>query len=440
MDPGDESTWPPIRIALWLILFVVCAALFGVVPFGPDPVRAARPQPGQLTDFIQEWLSAKNYFAGDPVYAPQTEALFKHTGMRPADSKAMLPYNAHPPAAVLLALPFGKLDYPDALAAWNGVTFALFLAAVAVLLVELRVPLHPACLLPLGVLLLVCAPVFAQVFYGQLNFLLAALLVFGWAADRRGFVTLGGVFLGVAAAAKLFPAFLVVYFVFTRRWRGVLGMAIGFGVLNGAALGLFGTDAFRTYVTDVIPSLDAFRSGWRNLSLAGFFTRIFDPDPVQTGGAVVGNPQLAKIMTLVSSAAVLAVVVWECVRGKDLFSRDRAWAVATVGMLLVSPATWSHYFLLLLVPMGVVWMRLSGPLRVPMWVCFVLLMIPHSLPVKPLVAGKTPEEAMRFLGPHHIPLTTAQNLGLVSLQTYALLALFVLTLAVPVRQGEEKGS
>ncbi len=107
MTPPERSSWPPVRIALWVLAAIVVA-----VVLGPRFVQHFRPPEGRFMDFSQEWLSAKNYWAGTPVYADQTEALLRHTGRKPERAEDMLPWNAHPPVTTTLTLPFGKLSTP----------------------------------------------------------------------------------------------------------------------------------------------------------------------------------------------------------------------------------------------------------------------------------------------------------------------------------------
>ena len=56
--------------------------------------------------------SGFNYYAGEPVYENQSAALARHMpAFRPDNPDVLLPWNAHPPASVLVALPLAKLDF-----------------------------------------------------------------------------------------------------------------------------------------------------------------------------------------------------------------------------------------------------------------------------------------------------------------------------------------
>src|SRR5262249_3355708 len=159
---------------------------------------------------------------------------------------------AHPPAAVALALPLGKLEYRDAHLVWNLITFPLFLVSLGLIVRELRFPLRVWSIFPAVVLLLLCNPVTAPIGQGQLNFPILFLVTLAWVADRHDRPGWAGVALGVATALKLYPVFLFAYILFARRWRAIFTGALAFLAMNGAALAILGVDAFRTYREQVL--------------------------------------------------------------------------------------------------------------------------------------------------------------------------------------------
>jgi hypothetical protein len=421
MSSPEGSSWGPGRTLFWGL-----AVLLAALVFGPQLVRSFRPADGDLLDFCQEWLSVKNYRAGLPVYSDQTEALFRHTGLTPAPGHPMLPWNAHPPASILLALPFGSLGYEDAQFAWNLATLPLFVVSLVLVFRELRIPYPPQAILPTLALGLICYPLFTQIAQGQLNFVLVFLITVAWAADRRGYSGWAGAAVGAAAAVKLFPAFLFLYFVCTRRWRAVVAGGVVFLALNGAALALFGVEAFRTYVTEVVPSVSGYVTDRRNASLTGFWLRMLTPEA--RVNALADAPLAGRIIANVLGVAITAVTAWVCWRAADTGRRDRAFAATVLAMLLVSPITWPHYFVLLPVPLAVLWTRLpAGP---PRWL-LVLLLVPlwvSDIYFHQMFLGR--QMAQEMLNPTHRPITPAENLYVLSLSNYALLGLFLLTLLV----------
>ena len=431
MSP-DQPSWGRVRIAIWAL-----AAVAVSVWLGPKLVRHFRPPEDRFMDFSQEWLSAKNYWAGTPVYANQTEALFRHTGQTPKRAGDMLPWNAHPPAATALTLPFGKLSYPDALQLWNLLTFPLFLVSVGLVLRELGTHLRLWSVFPAIVLLLLFDPLYQQLAQGQLNFLLLFLITLAWVADRHGRIGWAGVALGLAAGLKLYPAFLFAYFLFGGRRRALLTGGIAFFAVNGLALALLGIAEFQTYIREVVPSLSNYRSSWENLSVTGFWLRIFDPQPHEHVIPLVAKPLVAKVLVFASQVVITMVVAWRAWSAKSVAARDGAFATAVAGMVLVSPIAWTHYFVLLVMPIGLVWQRLRDrPIRWVMVTAFVILWLPGHYIVA-LTLGY--EQAFaRLQGRVPEPLTPGANLAVISLATYALVALFVLVLLVPAG-GDEDG-
>jgi hypothetical protein len=433
-------------ISLWVI-----AAAAALVARGPRFAETFRPPPGKFPDFVQEWVSARNFWAGEPVYQPQRAAVLKHTGYDYPEFDEMMRWNAHPPVAVLATLPFGLIaDYPTAHLVWNLCTFALFLLGVWLVLRELSPTVAGVCdpgsdkpasqrpatetkglratrlcgwqaVFPVVTVLLCADPVLSQLFQGQLNFLIGFLLMAGWVADRRGYQTLAGVTVGAAAALKLFPGFLVLYFLAARRWRaaGVL-VAVAAG-LNLVALAAFGMGAFTTYIREVLPSLEVFRGSWSNVSAAGFCRRVANS---------LGVPGLGPIAGGVCQLAVAAVVVRAAWRARSAAERGRAYCLAVVGMLLASPVAWGHYFVLLVLPFLLLWWRL--PAGSPRTV-FLALLVVFCLPLRSFANWAMGVAAAGQLQNHlPAPADVGLSLGAFGAFTYALAALFVLLAAAPL--------
>lgn len=332
----------------------------------------------EVKDFIQEWLSARCYWNGVSIYTPLRVALEANESNAPIGPwTSTLEYNAHPPASVLIALPFAYLPYRDAFIVWNVLNIPLLLGSLWLIARELK--FHQNAIFGiLGLaLLLPYYPLHAQVYQGQLNILLLALLTVAWAATRHNKSTLAGGAIGVAAALKLFPALMFVYFAYTRRWRAFFAGIAAFIGLNGIALLLFGPAAFETFMKIVIPGGKHFQSNWENISWIGFWLRLFDPHPSQNIAPWIASPMLANVMIWLGRIVIFGTWL-RSLRTRDI---DKSFASGILAMLLLTPVTWSHSFVLFLLPLALMAARLpSYTSRFALVMVAALLWSPNGRP------------------------------------------------------------
>jgi hypothetical protein len=398
-------------------LFIAACVLLG-----QDFVRNLRPARTYILDFAQEWTSARNYFHGLPIYSPLEQSYREYLGYERRPGEFFLERNAHPPTSVLLVLPLAGLDYPDAFLAWSLVSLAALFASAWVVMRQLALPVSLWTFFPVATLLLVCNPFRQQMNQGQLNLLLLLLLTAVWAADRTGRPVWAGVWLGLATAVKLFPGFLFLYFVARRQGRTLFAGGLSFLVLMGVTVLVLGADTYRDYVEEVMPVVAAYRDWWPNASLLGFWAKLFDG----RAGKVVPvwhSPGLMAGAYLASAALVVAVVGWVALRAKSRAEQDLAFSLTLTGMLLVSPITWDHYFTLLFLPLAILWTYLPrvGLERTAFWVLVVFLWL-SPLVYWWLILGA------RMDNWQSLTARPAQTVTALSVQTYALLGLFLLLL------------
>ncbi|MGI5352367.1 glycosyltransferase 87 family protein [Streptomyces sp. CA-250714] len=265
----------------------------------------------------------------------------------------------YPPFAALLFLPLTLLDVAD----MRGVaTFGNLALLVVLVHLSLRLvgrPLHvPRGAAALGIASLVvwCEPVWTTLRYGQINLLLAALVL--WDLTRRPGHRWAGVGIGIAAGIKLTPALFAVFLTLyglVRGWRRLrrtgrtaelwnpwLRQAtvatvtfLGTALLSALVLphdsrrfwggALFQSDRVgRTEISD-------------NQSLSGVTARLLHTG--EPGWLWVGLAALAAVLGL--GAAVAAALA-----GQRGLPHGTAWAVVAcaVTMLLISPISWSHHW------------------------------------------------------------------------------------------------
>ena len=344
---AQQNHWPTARKFLWVLLFLCTLAVFT-----PGYLSALRPAEGQVFDFFKEWASVQNRFTGLPVYSDQEIALDKHLNLRLSTPGAFFDrYNTHPPSANLIAVPFAWLSYREAQLAWNLTALGMLALSIYWIVQELKIRMTFWTTLALLTLLLATDPLQQTLIQGQPNLLLGLLTIGAWRAGRTGKSVLAGGCIGLATAVKIYPAYLFLYFLVRRDIRALLGGALSLGLITLLTAALFGVDAYRDYLSVVLPSLSDVTNNWGNASLLAFWERLFEQssDSVQP---VVNSPGLLTLAVWSSWVALTTLAGIAAWRTRDTTFDDQAYAITIVAMLLMSPTTWHHYFILLLLPVG----------------------------------------------------------------------------------------
>jgi hypothetical protein len=415
-SPLDKTT---------LISRLVVALLWLAVGFwswnwlGPIWVKALRPGPAQFIDFYQDWGSARNYWNGLPIYTPHSISVPRYLGLS-SNPEPSIEYNVHPPTSVLLALPLGRLGYPAAALVWNMVSLSIFMISIAIVAVALSIP--RSLFLPGLALLPFCVPVLGNLQMAQITMILCFCVTAIWGLERSGRSNWAALILGAAAAIKLFPAYLALYYLAQGRVRPLLTALVSFATLTFVTALVLGLDTYRDYVTVVLPWNAEFRIIGYSLSIAGLWHKLFFP--TNAGERIIPlwhSLAIARWGTLLSNLTITATVAIFAYRARTRPERDLAFATIVTAMLLVSPVTWDISLLLLFLPIAIIG-RSTGNLR-SKWMPATLVLIvatvwvPQLLLTSLITGGRTIEVAPpSFL------------LGAASIKFYALLGTLVLGL------------
>ena len=180
-------------------------------------------------------------------------------------------------------------------------------------------------------LLLWCEPVYQTVTFGQVNLLVAALVLVD--VVRRPAARTSGVFIGIAAGIKLTPLFFVAYLVVTRRFRAaavacgafLATVAVGAVLLPGDSR-TFWSGAFADPARIGVPEHPG------NQSLRGLIARGVGVGAAEQGVWLVGAAALAVLGLLVARRLSR--------RGAELGAVTVCGLTATA----VSPCSWVHHW------------------------------------------------------------------------------------------------
>ncbi|MGW7067554.1 glycosyltransferase 87 family protein [Streptomyces sp. NPDC054855] len=294
---------------------------------------AQRAADVSMIDLMVYRAEGETVRAGGDLYALRT-------------TEAHLP-TTYPPFAALLFTPLTLLD-TAAMRTLATVANLLLLVAFAHLALRLVGPAtdtgHARVKTALWVAALAvwAEPVWTTLRYGQINLLLAVLVL--WDLSRRTGHRWAGLGIGIAAAIKLTPALFAVFLLLTgaaeaaRRgqWRApvrhacVAGVSFAGATLLAAAVLPYDSRRFWTHMI-----FEAGRVGLpedtANQSLRGVLARLLHTE----------EPGVWWIVAAAAAGALgLTVAVRAALRGE----RARAAVSCAATALLVSPVSWSHHW------------------------------------------------------------------------------------------------
>ena len=291
---------------LGVVVLVVAAVYIG---FG---LRTASNTLG--CDYLAYFNAARHWFAGQPIY----DLTISSTG-----SCGTYQY---PPPFVILAAPFSLLSFDVGNWLWIGSLVGCWAIGTAILPVRLATRWTVLLLGAIG------WPLIYGIRIGQVSPILFLVFAYAWRnLDRPDRL---GASIAIGTLIKLQPGLLAVWLVTQRAWRALLFMVVTGLTLAGIALiaGLgdwFGLLTLLRALTDALTAT-------QNLAIGATLYR-FGVD-LATAGAIQA----------VNTVAILVVVLVSGLR----LPRTPGFLVAVVATQLISPIVWSHYALILLLPIA----------------------------------------------------------------------------------------
>jgi len=298
---------------------LVCLIVIALLVFREGDRRIDGNPP---EDFIQYYVQSIRLLNGTTVYNSRAlhEEIEKKLGWEYAELPA-----ANPPAFLLFSLPFSFMPYPFAW--WSLACFSMLAVFFTSLLVGKACGLTSSQSVFFGGSALCTFPVVALVILNHVESILLVFLVLGWLAFKKDRYDLGFVLWGIAAALKLFPAVYLFPFISAQYKRmGLKGFLVALLVtVLGAAV--VGWNQTFVYITEVIPTSRNFYPSFGNNSLVA-------------AGTALASPLLGWILEILGGSLVAILML------KKPGGIDRIWVTGTAGSLLLSPLSWSYYFIL----------------------------------------------------------------------------------------------
>jgi hypothetical protein len=266
----------------------------------------------------------------------------------------------YPPLFAVVMVPFATLSLFWAAVTWYVLSVVLAAWAVRMSVAMVREEWSDAGGWLLYVLppCLVGWPLVSALGRGQATVLLLWLVVAALSYYWKGREIIGAAFLAGAVMLKVFPAILLAYFVWRRRWRflvaTLMGIALGAFVLPAAALGWQRNLLLLQEWVRVVagPALSVGSAG----GTTHIYSQLLDPilSRNQSLQAVlwrlIGSPAgpiVAAVIAVGMMAAMMVVGRKRHAQGELLIV-----CAAFAWMLVIPPVSENHYFILLLTPLA----------------------------------------------------------------------------------------
>ncbi len=177
-----------------------------------------------------------------------------------------------------------------------------------------------------------------------------------------------GVVLGGIISLKITPLLLVLFFMARRKWTVVLACTVTLLVIGFGSIVLVGWENNQAFLENLFRLSGLSLASWNNQSLDGFLLRLVSDRSYVSSWQLLALPPAMRALSWCVCAALAALWLWMLLRpaphredGRDLLD----FSLALVLMVLLPPVSWTHYFVVLLFPYGVLLREVSRRKTVP---------------------------------------------------------------------------
>jgi alpha-1,2-mannosyltransferase len=333
-EPRRVSRFERLSFAVFTALTVVYVAI----------VVAMLPARATTWDFSHYYVSAMVLREGGDPYKSDLQPIGTRLGLKIDEINR----GTYPPTFIWCFSPLTRLPVRSAFFVWQALSLACLVAGLVLLMRE-TVSRRAAGWLSLAVIFF--APVQLHMVLSQSQFIIFLMLVLVIRALERSRDAEAGLILAAAALLRAYPLAMAGYLVVRHRWRALGWMAAGLAggaLITIAAVGLNTFLDFR-YVPGLITS-HYFLSQPGNIALGSFISRMFWR--LSAYGLVSSLEHLREALSFAVCAAVgITVAMRTWARGNDDADTDRrAYSLWIATMILISPTSWIHYLVLLILP------------------------------------------------------------------------------------------
>jgi len=205
-------------------------------------------------------------------------------------------------------------------------------------------------------------PLHRNLLYGQFYVLLLLLIIAACFSYLRGYRALAGALVALAAACKVFPLLLLVFFLQRRDWR-----ALTSGVITGISsvaisIAVFGLNVHRTWLHEILPWVmhgEGLGTYTTTASISGVLHCLFLSEPQWNPHPWHDSPLAYALLAPALQMLALAPAILLIRRNDDSDQRTvLEWSALLTASLAISTIPASYNFVLMVFPVCVLAARL----------------------------------------------------------------------------------
>jgi hypothetical protein len=283
-------------------------------------------------------------------------------------------YSPVPPFSLLFYIPFTVLSCMQAKLTFNIIGLLVFCFSLFRFLNHRNINAWHIYALPLIFLY----PLYSNTYQGQTFLLIAAFLMESYIADEKGKPALSALFLALSISLKLFPVFILMYYVLKKNYKAAAYALVFVAGLQLVVLAFVGRTITSYYFVHVLPRLlnnDIIGAYYfSSQSVYTLLLNLFTYEELQNPHPLLNAPWLVPFIESLFIATILSVLYAFRNRETHLFFG------ITVFFCLIAGRYNTTYGMLMLVPFAI-GLHAHKRTAIAPYPLFLAMLIALSLPV-----------------------------------------------------------
>jgi hypothetical protein len=209
----------------------------------------------------------------------------------------------------------------------------------------------------ISLVILLSFPLYRNLLYGQFYICLLLLLTAACFSYLRGYRRVSGALVAIAAACKVFPLLLIVFFLQRRDWRALASATITGLSAIAVSIGVFGLNANRTWLEQILPWVmhgEGLGTYMITGSISGILHGLCLSEPQWNAHPWHDSPVIYALLAPVLQALALAPAILFIRRRDESWHRILLeWSALLTATLAISTIPASYNFVLMVFPVSV---------------------------------------------------------------------------------------